>query len=223
LEKNMTKLSGLESKPASGKKAKQLIILLHGYGADGADLIELAPYFAEKLPDAHFCSPNAPEKCEMGFGYQWFSLENRSEEKVLRGSKSAAPILNEYIDEKKKQLGLEDKDVALIGFSQGTMMSLYVGLRRDKPLAGVLGYSGALIAPHLLKDEIKSKPEICLIHGEDDQVVPFDAFTSAMSVLQKQGVMAHGYSQPRLGHGIDPAGMKIGVEFLSGVFSKVSV
>ncbi|MCE3232230.1 MAG: phospholipase [Rickettsiaceae bacterium] len=216
----MTKLTALESKPSSGK-AKLLVIFLHGYGADGADLIELAPYFAESLPDAHFVSPNAPQRCEMGFGFQWFSLMDRSESAMLAGVKSAAPILNAFIDEKKKELGLEDKDVALVGFSQGTMMSLYTALRREKQIGGVLGYSGALVAPHKLKDEIKSRPELCLIHGEADEVVPFEAFNEAMSVLQKQGIMVHGYSQPRLGHGIDPAGMKIGVEFLKGVFGKV--
>jgi phospholipase/carboxylesterase len=217
----MTKLSFLESKPASGKAAKQLVIFLHGYGADGADLIELAPYFAERLPDAHFYSPNAPQKCEMGSGFQWFSLQERTETKMLAGAKSAAPILNDFIDEKVKALGLKDEDVALIGFSQGTMMALYTSLRRAKPLAGVLGYSGALIAPHLLKEEIKSRPPLCLVHGEADQVVPFEAFNDAMSALQKQGVEVHGYSQPRLGHGIDPAGMKIGVDFLAEVFNKV--
>jgi phospholipase/carboxylesterase len=216
------KLKFLESEPASGRKAEQLIIFLHGYGADGADLIEMAPYFASSLPDAHFMSPNAPQKCEVGFGYQWFSLQDRAEAKMLAGVKNAAPILNDFIDEKIKELGLEDKDVALIGFSQGTMMALYTSLRRSKPMAGVLGYSGALVAPHLLKDEIKSRPELCLVHGEMDDVVPFEAFEDAMSALQKQGITVHGYSQPRLGHGIDPAGMKIGVGFLKDVFNKVN-
>jgi phospholipase/carboxylesterase len=211
-------LTSFENKPASGKKAQQIVIFLHGYGSDGPDLIGLAPYFAKKLPNAHFFSPNAPQKCEMGFGYQWFSLEDRSEASMLAGAKSAAEHLNNFIDEKKSALGLNDSDIALIGFSQGTMMALYAGLRRGKALAAILGYSGALLAPHLLKDEIKSRPELCLIHGEMDDVVPFEAFTDAMSALQKQGLMVHGYSQPNLRHGIDPAGMKIGVDFLSGVF-----
>jgi phospholipase/carboxylesterase len=211
----MTNLKGPERAPISGNKAKQLVIFLHGLGADGNDLISLADFFSEAMPDAHFVSPDAPYPCDMApFGKQWFSLQERSEEKILQGVQSAEPILNAYIDMKKKELGLDDKDVYLVGFSQGTMLSLHTALRRPKALGGVLGYSGALVAPHLLKDELKSQPPLCLIHGEADEVVPFDAFNSAMSVLQKQGVMVHGYSQEGLGHGIDPAGMQIGIKFL---------
>jgi phospholipase/carboxylesterase len=97
------------------------------------------------------------------------------------------------------------------------MLSLHTILRREKEIAGLLGYSGALVAPHLLKDELKSKPPICLVHGEDDQIVPFDAFTQAVSVLQKQGIQVHGYSREGLGHGIDPAGIQIGRKFLKEV------
>lgn len=215
-------LSGPEVPPVSGNKAKQLVILLHGLGADGDDLAGLSLHFAEILPDAHFVSLNAPFKCDMApFGLQWFSLLDRTEEAVLRGVKIAEPILNNYIDDKKAELGLEDKDIALIGFSQGTMLSLHTALRREKPLGAVLGYSGALVAPHLLKDELKSRPEICLIHGEADDVVPFDAFSQAMSVLQKLGIAAHGYSREGLGHGIDPAGIEIGRFFLRDAFQKV--
>lgn len=213
-------LIGPEQKPKSGGKAKQLVILLHGLGADGNDLFGLVPYFADKLPDAYFISPDAPFPCDMApFGRQWFSLLSREEDYILDGIKTAAPILNNFIEEKKKELNLEDKDIALIGFSQGTMLSLYTSLRREKPLAAVLGYSGALVAPHLLKDEIKSLPKICLVHGEDDEIVPFDAFREAMDVLQKQRISVQGYSRGGLGHGIDPAGLQIGVKFLSDIFS----
>jgi len=208
-------LKGPEAKPKSGGKAKQLVILLHGLGANGEDLFGLVPYFAKVLEDAHFISPDAPFPCDMApFGLQWFSLQDRSEEAILKGVREAAPILNSFIDKKKNELGLEDKDVFLIGFSQGTMLSLYTALRREKPLGGVLGYSGALAGAHLIKDECKSKPPVCLIHGEIDDVVPFDAFNQAMSVLQKQGFEVHGYSSPDLAHGIDPAGMQIGIKFI---------
>jgi phospholipase/carboxylesterase len=218
------KLSGPEQGPKSGGKAKQLVILLHGLGANGEDLFSFAPYLCKDLPDAHFVAPDAPFKCDMApFGYQWFSLLNRSEAAILEGVKIAEPILNNFIDEKKAELGLEDKDVALIGFSQGTMLALYTAIRRPKPLGAVLGYSGALVGSHLVKDEAVSKPPICLVHGEDDQVVPFDAFSQAMSVLQKQGFDVHGYSRIGLAHGIDPAGMDIGIDFLKGVFRKVKV
>ncbi|MDA0781621.1 MAG: dienelactone hydrolase family protein [Rickettsiales bacterium] len=211
----MTNLTGPQRPPESGKKAKQLVIFLHGLGADGNDLISLADFFAEALPDAHFVSPDAPYPCDMyPMGRQWFSLLERSEEAILKGVKLAEPVLNAFIDAKKKELGLEDKDIFLIGFSQGTMLSLHTAFRRPKPLGGILGYSGALVAPHLLKDELVSKPHVCLIHGEADEIVPFDAFGNAMSVLQKQGVMVHGYSQEGLGHGIDPAGIQLGIKFL---------
>ena len=211
----MTNLTGPQRPPESGKKAKQLVIFLHGLGADGNDLISLADFFAEALPDAHFVSPDAPYPCDMyPMGRQWFSLLERSEEAILKGVKVAEPVLNAFIDAKKKDLALEDKDIFLIGFSQGTMLSLHTAFRRPKPLGGVLGYSGALVAPHLLKDELVSKSPVCLIHGEADDIVPFDAFSNAMSVLQKQGVMVHGYSQEGLGHGIDPAGIQLGIKFL---------
>lgn len=218
---DIIELNGPEQKPLSGKKAKQLIILLHGLGANGDDLFGLVPYFEKALPDAHFISPNAPFACDMApFGYQWFSLQDRDEDAILKGVRKAEPILNHFIDKKKAELGLADKDIALVGFSQGTMLSLHTAIRREKPLGAILGYSGAIVAPHFIKDECKSKPEICLIHGEADDVVPFDAFNNAMSVLQKQGFQVHGYSQEGLGHGIDPAGMQIGIDFLKNALVK---
>lgn len=210
-------LSGPEQKAKSGV-TKQLVILLHGLGADGNDLFGLVPYFTDNLPDAHFISPNAPFPCDMApYGRQWFSLMVREETPILAGLRNAEPILNDFIDNKLKGLGLEDKDLAIIGFSQGTMLALHTALRRAKPIGGVLGYSGALVAPHLLKDEIKSHPPICLVHGEEDEVVPFDAFSQAISVLQKLGENVQGYSREGLGHGIDPAGMQIGRKFLGEV------
>ena len=221
MTKEIIKLSGPEAAPTSGKKAKQLVIFLHGLGANGDDLFGLASFFSETMPDAHFVSPNAPFPCDMApVGFQWFSLQDRTESAVLEGVRKAEPILNNFIDEKKAELGLDDKDVYLVGFSQGTMLSIHTALRRAKPLGGVLGYSGALVGAHLIKDECKSKPEICLIHGEADDVVPFDAFSQAMSVLQKQGFKVHGYSAPDIGHGIDPAGMQIGIKFLRDMFKQ---
>lgn len=210
-------LSGPEQKAKSGK-AQQLIILLHGLGADGNDLFGLVPYFSDSLPNAHFISPNAPFPCDMApYGRQWFSLQVREENTIHAGLKIAEPILNNFIDHKLKELNLKDEDLSIIGFSQGTMLALHTALRRSKPIAGILGYSGALVAPHLLKDEIKSRTPICLVHGEQDAVVPFDAFSQAISVLQKLGVEVHGYSREGLDHGIDPAGMQIGMKFLKGV------
>ena len=207
-------ISGPE-KPAKSGKAKQLVILLHGLGADGSDLFGLVPYFAENLNDAHFVSLDAPFPCDMApYGKQWFSLQVREEENMLAGIKNIAPSINAYIDDKCKELGISAENVVLLGFSQGSMLSLYVGLRRENSIAGVLAYSGALIAPQLLKSETKSSPEICLIHGEADEVVPFIAFTEAKDALEKAGISVQGYSGKDLGHGIDPAGVEIGKRFL---------
>lgn len=215
-----TTLSGPEQKAKSGK-AEQLVILLHGLGADGDDLFGLVPYFADNLPNAHFISPNAPFPCDMApYGRQWFSLMVREENTILEGLRNAEPILNNFINDKLSELGLEDKDLILIGFSQGTMLALHTALRREKPIGAVIGYSGALVASHTLKEELKSRPPICLVHGEADEVVPFDAFSQAISVLQKLGVEVHGYSREELGHGIDPAGMQIGNKFLADILKK---
>src|SRR5947208_8561128 len=122
-------LSGPTRPPVAGGKPRQLVILLHGLGADGNDLIGLAPVLARLLPDAEFVSPNAPFPCDMApYGYQWFSLQDRSPEAILGGVRASAPILDAFIDDLLAARGLEEKDLALVGFSQGTMMSLYVGL-----------------------------------------------------------------------------------------------
>ena len=151
----MPRLSGPSRPPASGGKPRRLVILLHGLGADGNDLIGLAPYWARLLPDAEFVSPNAPFPCDMApYGYQWFSSQDRSPEAVLGGVRAAAPILDAFIDEALEQRGLGSGELALVGFSQGTMMSLFVGLRRAEPVAGIVGFSGRLLAPELLASEL---------------------------------------------------------------------
>src|SRR5208283_5197280 len=137
----MTPLSGPSRPPAAGGKPGRLVILLHGLGADGNDLIGLAPYWARLLPDAEFLSPNAPFPCDMApYGYQWYSSQDRTPEAALAGVRAAAPILDAFIDNALSERGLDDSDLALVGFSQGTVMSLYVGFRRNKSLAGIVGY-----------------------------------------------------------------------------------
>lgn len=212
-------LSGPERPPASGKSAKQLVVFLHGLGADGNDLISLTPEFAETLPDAHFCSPHAPFPCDMApFGRQWFSLMEWTEAAMVEGSRRAAPILSRFLDEKLVSLGLKDANMALIGFSQGTMMALYTALRRPKPCAGIVGYSGALIAGKALEGELKSKPPVCLVHGAMDMVVPYGALHDAESRLSALGVPVEAHTRPLLGHGIDPEGIALGNAFLTKVF-----
>src|SRR5260370_27323072 len=173
-------LSGPVHRQSSGGAPRRLVILLHGLGADGNDLIGLAPVWAKLLPDAEFLAPNAPFPYDMApYGFQWFSLQDRSPETVLAGVRATAPMLDAFIDDALAARGLSETDLALVGFSQGTMMSLYVGLRRPKPVAGILGYSGALIGAESLAAEIRSRPRVLLVHGDADPVVPFSALALA--------------------------------------------
>ena len=215
---DIIELHGPTQEPASGGPAKQLVIFCHGVGADGNDLIGLAPYFARVLPDAKFVSPNAPEQFDMApFGYQWFSLSDPNTDR-LPGVQAAAPILDHYIDQQMAAHGLSESDTALVGFSQGTMMSLHVGLRRDRQLAGIAGYSGRLVGADLLAGEIKSKPPVMLVHGEEDDIVPSSSLKDAVSALAGVGIDATWEMRPELGHGLDDRGIMMGMDFLAGCF-----
>jgi len=208
-------LSGPTLAPASGQAPKQIVMLLHGVGADGNDLIGLAPHYQQVLPDALFISPDAPFPYDMApFGRQWFGLQDRTER-----AQSTAPILDHFIDTTLAEHNLSDDKLALVGFSQGTMMALYVGLRREKPLAGIVAQSGILIGPELLADEIKSRPPVLLIHGDVDAVVPFDYMGKAEEALQANGVDVAAHARPGLGHGIDPEGIALTQQFLTKVFA----
>jgi len=216
-------LSGPSRPPTAGGKPTRLVILLHGLGADGNDLIGLQQYWGRLVPEAEFLSPNAPFPCDMaGYGYQWFSVQDRSPEAVLGGVRAAAPVLDAFIDEELAKRGLDDSQAALVGFSQGTMMSLYVGLRRARPLAGILGYSGRLIAPDLLAGELRSRPPVLLVHGTDDPLVPFASLGQAETALRTAGVPVETLTCPGVEHAIDPEGLRRGGAFLREVLSRPS-
>jgi phospholipase/carboxylesterase len=213
------KLSGPNVEPASGGPAAQLVVLLHGVGVDGSDLIELAPYFAEMLPDAAFVAPDAPFEFDMApFGRQWFSLQDRTPQVIAAGVRATAPILNDYIDDQIAHWGVSDKDVALVGFSQGTMMALHVGLRRLYRPAAIVGFSGALVDPVSLAGEIRGKPPVLLIHGEDDEVVNPASLKVAEQALAAVGVPVITELRPGLGHGIDGPGAQMSMAFMGQVF-----
>ena len=216
----MPRLSGPSRPPASGGKPRRLVILLHGLGADGNDLIGLAPYWARLLPDAEFLSPNAPFPCDMApYGYQWFSSQDRSPEAVLGGVRAAAPILDAFIDEALEQRGLGSGELALVGFSQGTMMSLFVGLRRAEPIAGIVGFSGRLLAPELLATELRSRPPVLLVHGTEDPLVPYGSMAAAEATLKAAGVPVETVTSVGIGHSIDDQGLRQGGQFLKNVLS----
>jgi len=216
----MPRLSGPSHPPAAGGKPRRLVILLHGLGADGNDLIGLAPYWARLLPGAEFLSPNAPFPCDMApYGYQWFSSQDRSPEAVLGGVRAAAPILDAFIGEALERRGLTSSELALVGFSQGTMMSLFVGLRRTEPVAGIVGFSGRLLAPELLASELRSRPPILLVHGTEDPLVPYSSLGAAETALKAAGVPVETVTSVGIGHSIDDQGLRRGGQFLKDVLS----
>lgn len=217
----MSKLPLLEGpvlKPQSGP-SEQLIVLLHGVGADGHDLISLAPMLQSVFPQATFISPHAPFEYDMApMGRQWFSLADRSPDALLEGAQSAAPYLNNFLDDQLSILGLDDSKLGIISFSQGTMTALYTLLRRAKPCAGIAAFSGAMIGGELLAEEATAKPPVALVHGDLDEVVPYAAMALAEEALQEAGVPVQTLTAQGVGHGIDPVGMQFAAEFLAQQF-----
>ena len=213
-------LTGPGFGPAAGGAARRLVVLLHGYGANGQDLIGLAPAFAQVLPDAAFIAPDAPWRCAMSpFGYQWFDVWNDDPEDRLRQLREAAAIVDRFIDDRLAAHGLGMRDLALCGFSQGTMLALHVGLRRNSACAGILGYSGRLEAPERLAAEIAARPPVMLIHGEKDELINVALMDRAAETLRACGLTVETHRRPGLGHGIDPDGIRLGAGFLTVAFA----
>lgn len=209
-------LSGPRLPPARGQ-ATHLVVLLHGYGADGNDLIGLAPHWQRMLPTVAFVAPNAPEPCAGApMGYQWFPISRIDPQEMQRGVESAAQGLNEFLDAELKRLELDNDRLALVGFSQGTMMSLQVGLRRAVKPAAIVGYSGALAGPppQLGADT----PPILLIHGDADPMIPADALFMAAGALGHAGACVQWHLAPGVGHSIDETGLMMGGAFLVQAF-----
>ncbi|MFZ5792611.1 MAG: alpha/beta hydrolase [Pseudomonadota bacterium] len=214
-------LDGPSVGPAAQGSPQQLVVLLHGYGADGNDLIELAPHWSDILPQAAFFSPHAPFPCEAApFGRQWFGFEGRDEKTLFAGAEAAGAILDKFLDLALAEFGLPASKLALVGFSQGTMMALHVALRRSHAVAGIVGYSGALIAPERLAEELRSRPPVLLVHGDADPVVPFPAMAAAAQTLTALGVPVETERRPGLPHAIDPTGLAKGGRFLVEAFAK---
>jgi phospholipase/carboxylesterase len=202
--------------PTSGRPPRQLVVLLHGYGADGEDLIGLAPYVARLLPEAAFLSPHAPERCAMQpMGRQWWGIETFSPDERLAGAKRAAPVLDAFIDAELERYGLDESRLALVGFSQGTMMALHVGLRRERQLACIVGYSGALVAPDRLPQEIRSKPPVLLVHGDRDELLLPDSTLEAVQGLSTAGVNVEWHFSQGAGHTIAQDGLDLGAAYLA--------
>jgi phospholipase/carboxylesterase len=199
--------------------ATHLVVLCHGYGSDGNDLIGLAPHWRNALPGAAFVSPNAPERCAMaGAGFQWFPLSRIDPQESLRGTEAAAPKLSAFIDEELARLNLTGDRLALVGFSQGTMMSLYVGLRRQPAPAAIIGFSGMLVGAETL-GHLEKAPPVLLLHGDMDQVIPPQALFLSANALGAAGVAVQWHMAKGLAHGIDSAGLALAGQFLADAFA----
>ena len=216
----MAPLSGPRLPPDRPGPPRQLVVLLHGVGADGTDLIGLAPGLAARLPHAAFVAPDGPEPCDMApFGRQWFSLRDRRPAALLAGVQASLPVLNDFLEAELTSFGLGPSALALVGFSQGTMLALYAALRRAPAVAAVLGYSGALLGAERLPAEVVSRPPVFLVHGDADEIVPLQALHAAVRGLQAADVPVQWAVRPGLGHGIDPSSIEHGAAFLAAAFA----
>ena len=217
-------LDGPRLSPRSGS-ARQLVVFLHGYGADGNDLIELGRVWQQILPQAAFVSPHAPEPCgQAPVGRQWFALTFRDPNERWVGANKAAPVLERFLDAELARHQLPPSALALVGFSQGTMMALHVGLRRAVSPAAIVGYSGLLVLPpdgnpETLAADIRSRPPVLLVHGDQDELIPVQALFQGTQALAAMGVPVEWHVSAGVGHGIDQEGLRHGGEFLARAFS----
>lgn len=213
----MITLTGNRAAAKSGD-TKSLVILLHGYGADGNDLFGLAGPLSEHMPDTAFRAPDAPQRNTMNpMGYQWFPIpwiDGSTEEQRDQGFAEAVDALNRYIDTSIEEEGVTASQTALIGFSQGTMMSLYVGPRRTEPIAAIVGFSGRLIPGDDLAGEAVSKPPVLLIHGDMDEMIKVSEMSEAETALRAAGFEVSSHISRGIGHGIAPDGLTLSLHFL---------
>ncbi|TMV08687.1 phospholipase [Ruegeria sediminis] len=204
--------------PVSGT-TRSVVVFVHGYGANGADLLGLADVLGEHLPDTLFVAPDAPETIPgMPFGYQWFPIpwiDGSSEEEARRGLEMAVEDFNAFLDALMIDEDVLPEQVVLFGFSQGTMMSLYVAPRREDPVAGIVAFSGRLLEPDLLADEVVSRMPVLLVHGDSDDLVPPQSLPEAAEALQRAGFKeVYAHVMKGTGHGIAPDGLSVALAFM---------
>jgi phospholipase/carboxylesterase len=213
----MPTLDAIHWGPASKARPKQLVVLCHGLGADAFDLIDLAPSWSHACPDALFASVHAPFPHDSGFGRQWWGVADRSPASMEAGVRTAAPYLHGFLDAELARLELSD--YAIMGFSQGAMISLFTGLRHASAPRAILAFSGALVAPESLPKELSNHAPVLLVHGEADEVVPVARSVDAEAALKAAAVPVEAHYIPRLGHGIDDTGISFGALALQKGFS----
>jgi phospholipase/carboxylesterase len=207
------------------KNPKYLVVFLHGYGANGENLLDLAYEFKGVLPEAHFISPNAIEPWEGGFPgcYQWFSLYKGLERKGLQeigtDIENSNVVLQKFIKKQLNRFNLDENHLFLMGFSQGAMMSIYQGLSKDGKPAGIISFSGKLILPEMLGQKTIHRPEICLIHGKQDSVLPFENFIEAEKLLKQENIPFESHALDQLDHSIDIRGIRAAQGFVKRVIA----
>lgn len=210
-----TLLSDQSIPAVSGQPPESVVVFLHGYGADGSDLLSIAPSWQSALPNAAFHAPNAPEMCAMNpMGYQWFALSSLSRDEVEEGAIKAAEHLNHYLDNLLLQYELPASKLAVVGFSQGTMVSLYTCLKRSEALAGLVGYSGMLPHAQKIDPQAITKFPVFLGHGDADPIVPVEGSIEAHRVLEQAGFEVSLHIAKGMPHTIDPEGLQKGLSFL---------
>ncbi|SPH18365.1 Carboxylesterase 2 [Defluviimonas aquaemixtae] len=214
----MTRELKFGRRAAHSGKARSLVMFLHGYGADGADLLGLADSLGPHLPDTVFIAPDAPEPCAGNpFGRQWFPipwLDGSSEAEATSGITQAADDLSAFLDATLAEEAMTPSQLVVFGFSQGTMMALHVLPRRPAPVAGIVAFSGRLVAPERLAAEAVSKPPVLLVHGDQDPMVPFEDMGFAGRALTDAGFETYGHVMKGTGHGIAPDGLSVALAFL---------
>ncbi|QDY68790.1 alpha/beta hydrolase [Qingshengfaniella alkalisoli] len=214
----MTRILEYGRTPAQSGQTKSVVVFLHGYGANGADLLGLSEPLAPHLPDTVFIAPDAPEQSAANpMGFQWFPIpwiDGSSEEVAQQGMLAAADDLNAFLDGIIEEEGISPSQLVLFGFSQGTMISLHVAPRRTDPVAGVVGFSGRLLAPELLEDEVVSKPPVLLVHGDQDDVVPPQSLPEAANALTAAGFDVYAHVMKGTAHGIAPDGLNVALAFM---------
>ena len=207
----------LEILPQSGGKAKKLVVLLHGLGSNGEDLLGLVPYIAPEIKDAHFYSPNGIQKCDMGpFGYQWFSLRERDPDFLIQELDESSPIVLDMIENKLNELNLTFDNLILIGFSQGTMLALYLTAISEFKIKSTVGFSGTFLPPREIKN---TQTPILLVHGANDEVVPYSNLSHSKARLESAGITKiQTHSIEGLGHSIDLEGLKVATKFIKTAY-----
>jgi phospholipase/carboxylesterase len=212
----MALLSGPRLASAKGE-ASHLVVLLHGYGADGDDLIGLAPHWQDFVPGAAFVAPNAPDRVPGApSGFQWFPISRIDPHEMRKGIALAAPRIEQFLDAELAELGLPPERLVLAGFSQGAMLALHLGLRRSVPPAAIIGFSGLLAAP---PPQDGARPPVLLTHGDADTVIPVSALFAAAGALGRAGVPLQWHLARGMGHGIDEAGVALAGLFMAQAFA----